>query len=183
MKIRKDVVSTLNALCDKTGLDLCLTGGAVRDMLHEIELKDLDFEILNFDIEKFEAANFCIMEYTSNLENLLDEIGCTNTDVYTAYEGSTVKEITFVIKLKFNGFDCDLILSQQEPTTPEQAVAPYDISLNQCGIYNNQLFVHHNFTCNPVVPTGKPISKKRMDRIKAKYPDYDFSLVEPYIVE
>lgn len=180
MKIRKDIVLLIERLSKATNFDLALVGGSVRDMMHELEFKDLDFVILGMN---WSSVSVGIEEYIERIEDLLDLEGATDIESFNAYEGSCNKGIDFVIKFTIDGNDCDIILYSGELASVEEVFKTFDMSLNQVAIYKGKLILSEHALHNKVKPTGKLITQNRFDKISRKYSTYDFSLVTPFVVK
>lgn len=177
------VEEALSKLVEVTGLDLCVAGGAVRDMLHNKMPKDLDIEILSIPYEPCSHAH--MEEHI--LQPLYDNIskaGAKDIRVYTEYEGASLDaHVEFVIKCRFNNWYCDIILRRPHPQSTSELVEMYDMNINQVTLHKGHIEVHKPVEDNIILPTGKKISISRLKRIYSKYPEYDFSRMIPFTYE
>lgn len=186
MLIQKNRASiVLRTILEAQGLAECkaaVCGGYVRDMMHKKNPKDMDVELYatpetRFHIDEVQE------DYIDPITEHLECVGASFIEVYTEYEGScNDANVCFVIKTHIEGIDVDIIMRQDRPQTVEELFKGYDMSLNQCALNVNG-HLNYNPACQSkvVVPTGKMISIDRLDRMKHKYPEYDFSEMTPFI--
>mgnify|MGYP003656144543 CR=1 FL=1 len=163
------------------GLDLCIAGGAIRDIHHDRVPKDIDIEVLNFGDSRYSLGNDDLTLLCDELEN----IGACHVELYSNYNGEAAANLDFLIKFKWQGTDFDLILQTSRPTTPKEAVANYDMSLNQVFFYGGEFDVsalERTFTTGTIEPTGKMITLNRLSKMIKKYPEYDYTRMVKYII-
>lgn len=172
-----EILSTLEAA---TGLELCIAGGAVRDVLHGKSYKGLDIEILNYQEGRYH--NDELEEDFEKIANKLKAIGATCLEIFNEYKGHCQEDagLDFVVKFNYADIDMDLILRECHPKTPEDVVALYDMNLNQVAFHNSRIKVFKPVIGNRVESTGKIISLERLTRMMDKYPEYDFMDVLEY---
>lgn len=176
IELKNKYIMILESISKATGLEVCLAGGAIRDLIHSKQAKDLDIEILNHD------GLCCIENYSYNIIDKLSSIGADIIGSYTAYEGSSMDaHVEFVLKFKLCGYSCDLILRDTWPESVSNLVALYDMNINQVALYKGAIVDYSDIVDNFVRPTGKFISTDRLGRIMEKYPEYDYTLVLPYV--
>ncbi|AUG87671.1 hypothetical protein [Vibrio phage VEN] len=182
--MRYQIESVLYKLVMATGLDLCVAGGAVRDLLHGKEPKDIDIEILGIPREP------CNYEHIKGniLDPLVDDLlsleGVSDLKVFVEYEGASLDaHVRFVIKCKVDDWDCDIILRSPHPQDTAELVTMYDMNINQVTLHKGKIEAHRPVVNCTVEPTGKKISLARLKRIYTKYPEYDFSKMLPFTYE
>lgn len=164
----------------KLNLDLCIAGGAVRDLVHSKPFKDVDLEVLNHGIDN----DMLISDWVCDVYNNLISIGADNILLNSSScEDLVDSELLVVIKFTYRGTDFDLLVQSSDPKTPEEAVSVYDMTINQYSLYNGEVKNHAGFNKgDDVKPTGNTFSKDRFYRIRSKYPEYNFDAVEPFVV-
>lgn len=174
-----EFTEVLEALEEATGLDLCIAGGAVRDAIHGKPLKDLDVEVLNFDCG---YHNDEVSDRVELIAKRLEDFGAECIEIFNEYEDASLDaHVDFVIKIKAMGFDIDIILRDFHPETVAGLVSLYDMNLNQVAFYKGELHIVNPVKGRVIEPTGKVISLERLERIKSKYPEYDFSKMYDYL--
>lgn len=182
MNLKQEMITILAKLEDATGFDLCIAGGAVRDMLHDRMPKDLDIEILNFSGEH--NNDYITENAIESITDALHRLGATEIKVFNEYEGASLDaHVDFVIKCRVFNFYIDIILRNTHPSSVEELVELYDMNLNQVALFKGKVFI-----CKPIVgdviePTGKTICLARLQRMQKKYPEYNFSKMIPFIQE
>lgn len=169
----------LEVLEEVTGFDLCIAGGAVRDAIHGKPIKDLDVEVLNFaDI----YHNDEVSDIAEIMANRLEVAGAECIEIFNEYEGaSSNANLDFVIKIKAMGYDINIILRSSHPETVEGLVSLYDMNLNQVAFYKGELHIVNPIKGIIIEPNGTVISLDRLERMKSKYPEYDFSKMYDYL--
>lgn len=162
--ITKEVlIQIADKVTSATGLEVVVTGGAVRDLLHNKDIKDIDMEILGWsDLNTLDVLVEDISALTSGFDTL---------SVCEVYDDVTLK---FVIKTTIDGIMCDILLREHLPKTAKDAVMYYDNSLNKVALVNGKINVFEPMVGNKVV-SYKPTSVERALRHAKKYPEYDWT--------
>lgn len=182
--MKDKIEAILNKLVAATGLDLCVAGGAVRDLLHRKVPKDIDIEILGIPREPCNYGHIKEEILDPLVDSLTSLEGLIDMQVFVEYEGASLDaHVRFVIKCLIDGWDCDIILRSPHPQNTSELVTMYDMNINQVTLHKGKINAHRPVLFNTVEPTGKKISLARLKRIYAKYPEYDFSKMLPFTYE
>ena len=170
----KEVISKiLSELTIVTGYNICVAGGAVRDLIHGKQIKDVDIELFaNGEVIPFERVE-CI-------EKSLIDVGIPHYVDY-AYDVDDCdnSELFAVVRIpSYFPYPIDIIIRNEPADTLEGVVSCYDLNINQVVLHNDIVYSFTRLGTKVVSNGDRLISEARRDHLAEKYPEYDFSEVK-----
>lgn len=174
-----DTVRLLVLLEAALGAKVIMAGGAVRDLIHGVYPKDLDFCVLaDATCDSYDD----LLTTAEGALSLLDNVKVLSSS--SAYREGSDLRLAYVIKFEYMGMQCDLIQYVEEDATcnPRGQVSHFDANINMVWMDSTG-----NIVLEPealeVVTRRTAITKlarafmgdgdrARLDYLHQKYPQY-----------
>lgn len=154
-----------------------VVGGAARDLYHGRAPKDYDIMLLGSAEVDDIIQDLDMVRGSLRMEVFGD--GSSMLPVESLYQGADPERLAWVIKVRLDGLDIDIIKYTEDYETAKEAVENFDLSLNMAWIDPSDFTVklHPEYPIAGGLVTILPRCddpSKRVEYIRHKYPHYHY---------